>query len=888
MEQSKAEFLEQFGADYGYPDAPRGIDELRATEFKRLEGTVYLDHAGATLYSEAQMANVVKDLTTNVYGNPHSQSDSSMAASDLVASARHQVLKYFNASPRDYRCVFTSGATSALKLVGECFPWSRDSCYVYTMENHNSVLGIRDDTIAFLVSSVISRDFKAFKFKYLKMSSSNLKYALGKGANVLAVDVEEVGDLPKNHGSDTVFKISRHSIQRRGDDALFHNHQNGCLTASSGNHMNLFAFPSECNFSGHKFNLSLVKHIKEGKFIGFPSQKQGQWMVLIDAAKGCTTEPPNLAVYPADFVVCSFYKIFGYPTGLGALIVKNGYVDNQSFKVVDDPLSKKGISSNELLPIFMTEAASLLNKTYFSGGTVAASIADIDFVRRRKGIEQVLEDGTVSFLSISSLRYGFNIIDTLTISAIARHTASLATYVRTKMLDLKHSNEKNVCTIYGQQASKVNDLKMGPTITFNLKREDGTWFGYREVEKLASLSGIHLRTGCFCNPGACAKYLGLSHSDLVSNFEAGHVCWDDNDIINGKPTGAVRISFGYMSTYEDAEEFLKFLRSSFVSKAIALNNGHMLNINALVLVDDWSSQAVSDIHLKSITIYPVKSCQGFSVQSWPLTTGGLKYDREWLLQGSGGEILTQKKVPELSSIHTLIDLELGKLFIESPKCKDKLQISLEHLTHLTAELDVYGQRYEVQSYCDTINTWFSEAIGRPCSFMRCSSSKYRSCSIAGGRDNLCRDARSKLSFVNEGQLLLISEESVSDLNSRLHSSNANGKQRVVVDAMRFRPNIVTSGSTPYNEDNWKRLRIGDAYFTSMGGCNRCQMINLYQNSGQVVKAKEPLATLASYRRQKGKILFGVLLNYEDGMDGEDDTVVERWLQVGQEVYPYTD
>ncbi|GJM97709.1 hypothetical protein PR202_ga14655 [Eleusine coracana subsp. coracana] len=160
----------------------------------------------------------------------------------------------------------------------------------------------------------------------------------------------------------------------------------------------------------------------------------------------------------------------------------------------------------------------------------------------------------------------------------------------------------------------------------------------------------------------------------------------------------------------------------------------MLNINALNLVDDCSQQAVSDIHLKSITIYPVKSCQGFSVQSWPLAAGGLKYDREWLLQGSGGEILTQKKVPELSSIHTLIDLELGKLLIESPKCKHKLQISLlEHLTHLSAELDVYGQRYG-----------------------------------------------------------------------------------------------------------------------------------------------------------HGKILFGLLLNYEDGMDGEDDTVVERWLQVGQEVYPYTE
>ncbi|VAI92191.1 unnamed protein product [Triticum turgidum subsp. durum] len=393
MDRSREEFLEQFGGDYGYPDAPRGVDQMRAADFQRLQGTVYLDHAGAALYSEPQMADVVKDLTSNVYGNPHSQSDSSMAASDVVTAARHQVLKYFNASPRDYKCIFTSGATAALKLVGECFPWSRESCYMYTMENHNSVLGIRE-------------------------------YALTKGATALAVDIEEDKGLEKNHGSPSsdLFKISRHSNQRRGGDVLPQNCQNGSLSAASENNWNLFAFPSECNFSGQKFNLNLVKLIKEGNLVGL-QQQQGQWMVLIDAAKGCATEPPNLDVYPADFVVCSFYKIFGYPTGLGALIVKN-------------------------------EAASLLNKTYFSGGTVAASIADIDFVQKRKSIEQVLEDGTISFLSIASLRHGFKIIEMLTTPAIARHTSSLATYVRKKMLDMKHRNKKNVCVIYGQQASK--------------------------------------------------------------------------------------------------------------------------------------------------------------------------------------------------------------------------------------------------------------------------------------------------------------------------------------------------------------------------------------------------------------------------------------------------
>jgi len=196
-------------------------------------------------------------------------------------------------------------------------------------------------------------------------------------------------------------------------------------------------------------------------------------------------------------------------------------------------------------------------------------------------------------------------------------------------------------------------------------------------------------------------------------------------------------------------------------------------------------------------------------------------------------------------------------------------------------------RYKVESYDDKVNTWFSEAIGRPCTFLKCSSSRNSFCTSTGKNSRLCRDTRSKLSFVNEGQLLLISEESVSDLNSRLSSNHGNGKQHVPVDAMRFRPNIVISGSTPYREDNWKRLNIGDAYFTSMGGCNRCQMINLHQNAGQVIKSKEPLATLASYRREKGKILFGVLLNYEDDLDG-GETAAERWLQVGQEVHASTE
>ncbi|GAY42413.1 hypothetical protein CUMW_066650 [Citrus unshiu] len=818
----KEEFLKEFGEDYGYPNGPKSIDQIRATEFKRLEnGTVYLDHAGATLYSELQMEAIFRDFTTNVYGNPHSQSDISSATCDIVRAAREQVLDYFNASMKDYKCIFTSGATAALKLVGEAFPWSHQSSYMYTMENHNSVLGIRE-------------------------------YALSQGAAAFAIDVEEAVD---NDGLSeslvTSTKISLLPIQRR-KGASFPERD------PAGDAYNLFAFPSECNFSGSRFNLDLINIMKKNpeRILEISPFSKGRWMVLIDAAKGCVTQPPDLSKYPVDFVVMSFYKIFGYPTGLGALIMRN-------------------------------DAAKLLKNTYFSGGTVAASIADIDFVKRRQGVEELFEDGTASFLSIASIRHGFNLINSLTVPAICRHIASLGMYVRKVLLSLRHENGADVCTIYGTYTSEVSYHDTGSMVSFNLKRPDGSWFGYREVEKLASLSGIQLRTGCFCNPGACAKYLGLSHSDLLSNIEAGHVCWDDNDIIHGKPTGAIRVSFGYMSTFEDAKKFIDFIRNSFVSFPNKSANGNLSKGGSIHFspegMERWLS--VSKYVIKFITVYPIKSCAGFSVERWPLCSTGLLHDREWLLKSQTGEILTQKKVPEMCLISTYIDLNQEILVVKSPRCRDELPINLKPDSYNGGidEIDLYGQRYEVLGYADEINLWFSKAIGRPCSLLQCFSPTFRVCLNKRGDTVMCRDLESRLNFTNEAQFLLVSEESVSDLNSKL-SSKADTRKgidgvTVKVNPMRFRPNLVVSGGEPYAEDRWRNLKIGNNCFTSLGGCNRCQMINFTHKDGQVQKSNEPLATLASYRRLKGKILFGILLRCDIS---ELDT--DSYLEVGQEVH----
>ncbi|XP_021731766.1 molybdenum cofactor sulfurase-like isoform X2 [Chenopodium quinoa] len=819
MEMDKEQFLREFGKDYGYPDGPKTIDEIRATEFKRLDNdTVYLDHAGATLYSELQMEAIFKDLTLNVYGNPHSQSDSSLATSEIIRECRQQVLDYCNASAKEYKCIFTSGATAALKMVGEAFPWSNQSHFMYTMENHNSVIGIRE-------------------------------YALRQGAIAVAVDVEELVDQDTSSTDQkSLFKVAQHDIQRR-------NANRSIKEDFPGNARHLFAFPSECNFSGMRFNLDLIRALKEQSEDTFNDTilTKGRWLVLIDAAKGCATEPPDLSKYPADFVVLSFYKIFGYPTGLGALIVRN-------------------------------EAAKLLKKTYFSGGTVAASIADVDFVKHRDGIEESFEDGTASFISIASIRHGFRALNTHTISSISRHTSSLATNLRRVLSSLKHDNGADACIIYGDN-SMISEKK-GSIVSFNLKRPDGSWYGYREVEKLASLSGIQLRTGCFCNPGACAKYLGLSHTELLSNVEAGHICWDDFDMVNGKPTGAVRVSFGYMSTFEEAKKLVDFLVSSFVVLPIPVRYNCLLRESDIFLIEGSEKMERSrGLYLKSITVYPIKSCAGFCVDSWPLSKTGLLHDREWLLRSPSGEILTQKKAPEMSLISTFIDLSQGILFVESPRCKTKLQILLKSVSYCLGreEMDMHGHRYEVQSYDQEVNSWFSNAIARPCILWRSSASN---CYInKQGNAGMCRDVESSLNFVNEAQFLLISEASVMDLNDRLKSKTSQVLQAPItqVSPMRFRPNLLISGGEPYDEDLWRGIRIGSKYFSSLGGCNRCQMINFDHQSEHVHKTSEPLATLASYRREKGRILFGILLRVEKcSLENKE---LNSWLAVGEEVYP---
>lgn len=246
-------------------------------------------------------------------------------------------MEWFHTSSEEYEVVFTSGATASLHLVGETFPWTKNSNFYYLRENHNSVLGIRE-------------------------------IALHNGAKFHVVT-----------SSDVELECSAERKESENDEPI----------------NNLFAYPLEENFSGKIFPKSWINQIQgKNKF-----DCTGRWFVLLDAAAYVPTHDLNLSNYPADFVVLSFYKLFGYPTGIGALLIRK-------------------------------ESASILNKVYYGGGSVLQTVTDTGEYRLPVDIARRFEDGTPNFLGISSLKYGFEALREVGgIEVIQEHTNLVTHYL---------------------------------------------------------------------------------------------------------------------------------------------------------------------------------------------------------------------------------------------------------------------------------------------------------------------------------------------------------------------------------------------------------------------------------------------------------------------------
>ncbi len=443
------------------------LDELRAAEYGQLDRLdhVYLDYTGGGLYAAGQLRRHMAMLQDQVYGNPHSHNPSSSAMTDIVEGVREKVLDYFNASPEEYAAIFTANASTALKLVGESYPFGPGDRYLLTFDNHNSVNGIRE-------------------------------FARAKSAAIAYVPLA----LPSMRVDEAVLQDF---LEQRDPSAH-----------------NLFAYPAQSNFSGVQHPLEWITRARD---LG--------WDVLLDAAAFVPTNRLDLSLHNPDFVSISFYKMFGYPTGVGCLLARR-------------------------------QTLAKLHRPWFSGGTITVASVQGDKHYFAEGAA-AFEDGTVDYLNIPAVKVGLEHLEAVGVEKIHERCRCLTAWLLEQLVTLHHANGRPLVRVYGPATAAGR----GGAVTMNFYDANDRVIDHLEIEQAAGRVGISLRTGCFCNPGGGETALELSKTELIGCFsrtqktEPPRFTPDDFRLcVDGKSTGAVRVSVGLASNFRDVYRFIEFAR----------------------------------------------------------------------------------------------------------------------------------------------------------------------------------------------------------------------------------------------------------------------------------------------------------------------------------------
>ncbi len=283
--------------------------------------------------------------------------------------------------------------------------------------------------------------------------------------------------------------------------------------ACPGGH-NLFAYPAQSNFSGVQHPLTWIERAHE----------RG-WDVLLDAAAFAPTNRLDLGYWKPDFVPLSFYKICGYPTGVGCLLARRS-------------------------------ALAKLHRPWFAGGTITVASVQGDRFYFAEGA-QAFEDGTVNYLSLPAVEIGLRHIAGIGIEHVHERVRCLTGWLLEHLTALRHGDGVPVVRIYGP----VDMTSRGGTVTMNFYDAQGQYFDHRLIEQAANHAGISLRTGCFCNPGGGEVALGISKGELLTCFttEKPRLTFDDFRLcIDSKQAGAVRVSVGLVSNFADVYRFVEF------------------------------------------------------------------------------------------------------------------------------------------------------------------------------------------------------------------------------------------------------------------------------------------------------------------------------------------
>jgi selenocysteine lyase/cysteine desulfurase len=278
----------------------------------------------------------------------------------------------------------------------------------------------------------------------------------------------------------------------------------------------LFAFPAQSNFSGVQHPLELV---------GL-AQARG-YRVLLDAAAFVPTNPLSLRRTPADFVALSYYKIFGYPSGIGALVARR-------------------------------DALAALRRPWFAGGTIDFVSTQNDIHRLKRGAAG-FEDGTPNYLAAAALPAGFALLRAIGVPAVHRHVMRLTSLMLDGLRELRHANGAPVVVIHGPTTVD----RRGATVAFNIADTNRRVIPYVHAEQRARTAGISIRGGCFCNPGASEHAFGFPADQARACLErSGSEEFSIPrlaDCMPGVPIGALRASLGIPSNDDDVRRLIELV-----------------------------------------------------------------------------------------------------------------------------------------------------------------------------------------------------------------------------------------------------------------------------------------------------------------------------------------
>ena len=247
--------------------------------------------------------------------------------------------------------------------------------------------------------------------------------------------------------------------------------------------------------------------------------------------------------------------------------------------------------------------------------------------------------------------------------------------------------------------------------------------------------------------------------------------------------------------------------------------------------------------VSELYVYPIKSLGGIALNSATLTDRGFEHDRRWMLVDDNNQFITQREVNAMALLKPQIT-EQGLLIQNSRVAGEQVLVPFEPTIADTTMVDVWSSRCRAQRVSDEADAWFSKQLGISCKLMYMPNSTNR---FVDGRYAHNKEITS---FTDGFPLLLIGQASLDDLNSRLTDP---------LPMNRFRPNVVFTGGTAFQEDTMKQFEINGITFFCVKPCARCVMTTIDQQSG--TKAKEPLKTLSTYRMKNNKILFGQNLLY---------------------------